>query len=393
MAGVTSTPAALVLLVEDDLRLASLTREYLEGHGLAVFHVADGRRGLEEALSGRYDAVLLDLMLPGKDGLEVCRELRGRSDVPVIVLTARGEEPDRVLGLELGADDYLAKPFSPRELLARIRAVTRRARGRTGPERGALRVGRLHLDPGTRSVTVDGREVALTGHEFSLLEALARRAGRILSREQLIELAGGSPEDAFDRSVDVHVSRLRQKLGDDPKRPRLIKTVRGAGYLLAGEAAGLAKLGAAPWLMRSLLLIPLLQIVGVAATLRRLRSWQVDPSRRPSRGRLWRLHILLPLVPYRLTSFVADNMSRISTGNHDERNRRWDYETILRNFAAGRFESGCDAVISAHFHTPNLNRFETAKGEKFLLSLGDWKTQFSYGEWTGDSLTLEQFTP
>jgi DNA-binding response OmpR family regulator len=236
MAAVTSTPAALVLLVEDDLRLAALTREYLESHGLAVFHVADGRRGLEEALSGRYDAVLLDLMLPGKDGLEVCRELRARSDVPVIVLTARGEEADRVMGLELGADDYLAKPFSPRELLARIRAVTRRARGRAGPERGVIRVGRLHLDPGTRSVRVDGREVTLTGHEFSLLEALARRAGRILSREQLIELAGGSPEDAFDRSVDVHVSRLRQKLGDDPKRPRLIKTVRGAGYLLAGEA-------------------------------------------------------------------------------------------------------------------------------------------------------------
>ena len=232
----TSTPAALVLLVEDDLRLAALTREYLESHGLAVFHVADGRRGLEEALSGRYDAVLLDLMLPGKDGLEVCRELRARSDVPVIVLTARGEEADRVMGLELGADDYLAKPFSPRELLARIRAVTRRARGRAGPARGAVRVGRLQLDPGTRGVRIDGREVALTGHEFALLEALARRAGRILSREQLIELAGGSPEDAFDRSVDVHVSRLRQKLGDDPKHPRLIKTVRGAGYLLAGEA-------------------------------------------------------------------------------------------------------------------------------------------------------------
>jgi two-component system OmpR family response regulator len=236
MEGVTSTPAALVLLVEDDLRLAALTREYLESHGLAVFHVADGRRGLEEALSGRYDAVLLDLMLPGKDGLEVCRELRARSDVPVIVLTARGEEADRVMGLELGADDYLAKPFSPRELLARIRAVTRRAKGRAGPARGAIQVGGLHVDPATRRVQVDGREVTLTGHEFALLEALARRAGRILSREQLIELAGGSAEDAFDRSVDVHVSRLRQKLGDDPKRPRLIKTVRGAGYLLAGEA-------------------------------------------------------------------------------------------------------------------------------------------------------------
>jgi DNA-binding response OmpR family regulator len=231
----TSTPAALVLLVEDDLRLAALTREYLEGHGLAVIHVADGRRGLEEASSGKFDAVLLDVMLPGKDGLEVCRELRARSDVPIIVLTARGEEADRVMGLELGADDYLAKPFSPRELLARIRAVTRRAKGRAGPARDTVKVGGLVVDPSARRVTLDGREVVLTGHEFSLLEALARRAGRVLSREQLLELAGGSAEEAFDRSIDVHVSRLRQKLGDDPKRPRLIKTVRGAGYLLAGE--------------------------------------------------------------------------------------------------------------------------------------------------------------
>jgi DNA-binding response OmpR family regulator len=234
-----STPATTsslsVLLVEDDLRLAALTREYLEGHGLAVVHVADGRRGLDEALRTRFDAVLLDLMLPGKDGLEVCRELRGRSDVPILVLTARGEEADRVLGLELGADDYLAKPFSPRELLARIRAVTRRARGKAGPSREVVQVGGLLVDPAARRVTLDGVEIALTGYEFSLLEALARRAGRVLSREQLMELAKGNAEDAFDRSIDVHVSRLRQKLGDDPKRPRLLKTVRGAGYLLAGE--------------------------------------------------------------------------------------------------------------------------------------------------------------
>ncbi|WP_242352548.1 MULTISPECIES: response regulator transcription factor [Anaeromyxobacter] len=231
----TATTPDLVLLVEDDRRLAALTREYLEGHGLAVVHVADGKRGLEEALSGRYEAVLLDLMLPGKDGLEVCRELRARSDVPVIVLTARGEEADRVMGLELGADDYLSKPFSPRELLARIRAVLRRARGRAGPAASTVRVGALVVDPGARRVTLEGREIALTGYEFALLDALARRAGRILSREQLMELAGGSAEEAFDRSIDVHVSRLRQKLGDDPKRPRLIKTVRGAGYLLAAE--------------------------------------------------------------------------------------------------------------------------------------------------------------
>ncbi|MFY3744760.1 response regulator transcription factor [Anaeromyxobacter sp. Red801] len=231
----TAATPLLALLVEDDLRLAAFTREYLEGHGVAVVHETDGRRGLDEALGGRFDVVLLDLMLPGKDGLEVCRELRSRSDVPVIVLTARGEEADRVMGLELGADDYLAKPFSPRELLARIRAVVRRATGRAGPARETVRVGALVVDPAARRVTLDGREVTLTGYEFALLYALARRAGRVLAREQLIELAGGSAEEAFDRSVDVHVSRLRQKLGDDPRRPRLIKTVRGAGYLLAGE--------------------------------------------------------------------------------------------------------------------------------------------------------------
>jgi DNA-binding response OmpR family regulator len=230
----TATPL-LVLLVEDDLRLATLTREYLEGHGVAVVHVADGRRGQEEALSGRYDAVLLDLMLPGRDGLDVCREVRARSDVPIIVLTARGEEADRVMGLELGADDYLAKPYSPRELLARIRAVVRRAKGRAGPATEAVKVGGLVVDPASRRVVLDGKEIPLTGYEFALLLALARRAGRVLAREQLMELAKGSAEDAFDRSVDVHVSRLRQKLGDDPKRPRLIKTVRGAGYVLAGE--------------------------------------------------------------------------------------------------------------------------------------------------------------
>ncbi|HVI93664.1 MAG TPA: response regulator transcription factor [Anaeromyxobacter sp.] len=230
-----SAPSLVVLLVEDDLRLAGLTREYLEGHGVVVEHVADGRRAVEAALGGRFDAVLLDLMLPGKDGLEICRELRARSDLPILVLTARGEEADRVMGLELGADDYLPKPFSPRELLARIRAVVRRARGRAGPPTAAVRVGALVVDPAGRRVTLRGKEVLLTAYEFTLLEALARRAGRVLSREQLMELARGSAEEAFDRSIDVHVSRLRQKLGDDPKRPRLIKTVRGAGYVLAGE--------------------------------------------------------------------------------------------------------------------------------------------------------------
>ncbi len=228
-------PTLTALLVEDDARLARLTAEYLTGHGVVVTHVADGRRGLEEALRGRWDVVLLDLMLPGRDGLEICREIRARSDLPIIVLTARGEEADRVMGLELGADDYLAKPYSPRELLARIRAVTRRAQGRAGPRSEPITVGTLHLDPSARRVTLDGAEVALTGYEFDLLRALAERAGRILSREQLMERVRGSADEAFDRSIDVHVSRLRQKLEVDPKAPRYIRTVRGAGYMLTRE--------------------------------------------------------------------------------------------------------------------------------------------------------------
>jgi DNA-binding response OmpR family regulator len=233
---VPTDPVLTALLVEDDARLAALTAEYLGGHGVLVTCTGDGAAGLEEASRRAYDVVLLDLMLPGKHGLEVCRELRARSDVPIVILTARGEEADRVTGLELGADDYLAKPFSPRELLARIRAVVRRARGQVGPSVKPVRVGALALDPGARRATVQGQEIVLTGYEFSLLYALASRAGRVLSREQLIELAGGSADDAFDRSVDVHVSRLRQKLGDDPKNPRMLKTVRGSGYMLAAEA-------------------------------------------------------------------------------------------------------------------------------------------------------------
>ncbi|HET7755177.1 MAG TPA: response regulator transcription factor [Anaeromyxobacteraceae bacterium] len=231
----STDPVLTALLVEDDARLAALTREYLQGHGVVVEVVGDGRTGLAEALRRRWDVILLDLMLPEKDGLTVCRELRARSDVPIVVLTARGEEADRVMGLELGADDYLAKPFAPRELLARIRAVVRRARGLAGPRVKVVTVGELVVDPGARRATLAGRDVLLTGYEFSLLLALAERAGRVLSREQLMELARGSAEDAFDRSIDVHVSHLRQKLGDDPKRPHIIKTVRGAGYVLAAE--------------------------------------------------------------------------------------------------------------------------------------------------------------
>jgi two-component system OmpR family response regulator len=222
-----------ILLVEDDEKLARITAKYLESHGLHVELAFDSQQALASAKRQSFDLVLLDIMLPGRDGLEVCRAIRERQDVPIVMLTARAEEADRVLGLESGADDYVTKPFSSRELLARIRAHVRRARGRTGPADKVLRAGRLTLDTGALTVSFDGKPIALTGYEFALLRAFVERPGRVLSREQLLDIAKGSAEDAFDRSIDGHVSRLRHKLGDDPRHPRLLKTVRGAGYVLA----------------------------------------------------------------------------------------------------------------------------------------------------------------
>jgi len=222
-----------VLLVEDDERLARLTARYLQEHGIVVSIAHTGPEGLNEASRHSYDVVLLDLMLPGRDGLEVCRELRTRSDVPIIMVTARGEEIDRVLGLETGADDYLPKPYSSRELLARIRAQVRRARGHAGPATQPIHAGRLQLDPRSLTAMLDGRVLALTSYEFGLLRVLAERAGRVLSREQILDLIKGSAEEVFDRSIDVHIFRLRQKLEEDPRNPKLLKTVRGAGYMLA----------------------------------------------------------------------------------------------------------------------------------------------------------------
>lgn len=224
-----------VVYIEDDDKLGRLTARYLESHGLSVTLARDGREGVEAVLRLRPDVVLLDLMLPGLDGLEVCRRLRAHVATPIVMVTARGEEADRVLGLEGGADDYIAKPFSSRELLARIRAHARRARGQVGPKVAVVRVGALEVDPVSRRVTLGGEELSLTSYEFDLLRALAERPGRVLSREQLVELVRGSPDESFDRSIDVHISHLRKKLGDDPKSPRLLKTVRGAGYLLAIE--------------------------------------------------------------------------------------------------------------------------------------------------------------
>ena len=218
------------LLIEDDERLARLTMDYFALHGVQTTHVADGEQGTSEALRKPWDVIVLDLMLPGRDGLSVCRAVRERSDVPVVMITARTEEADRVLGLELGADDYVSKPYSPRELLARVRAVVRRHRGEAGPPARELRVGELVVQIGSRRATFRGKDLGLTTYEFDLLFALAQRAGRVLSREQLLELIRGNAEDAFDRSIDVHVSRLRGKLGE---AGALVRTVRGAGYMLA----------------------------------------------------------------------------------------------------------------------------------------------------------------
>lgn len=222
-----------ILLIEDDRRLAEMVSQYLGEAGFRVSAAGDGRTALSRLGGEPYDALVLDLMLPDIDGLEVCRQLRAFSDIPVLMLTARGDAMDRVVGLEVGADDYLPKPFEPRELLARLRAILRRR----GPARSAsiLRFGRLEIDRDARCVRVDGVERTLTGHQFALLVTLAERAGRVLSRDTLMELVRGEELEAFDRSIDVHVSRIRAAIEDDPKQPRRLLTVRGAGYVFARQ--------------------------------------------------------------------------------------------------------------------------------------------------------------
>ena len=220
-----------ILLIEDDHRLATMVQDYLGEAGFRVEHAANGTIGIARHGREAFDALILDLMLPDMDGLEICRRIRARSDTPILMLTARGDAMDRVVGLEMGADDYLPKPFEPRELLARLRAILRRRGGEKPDE--ILRFGRLEIDLAERQVRLSGEDRSLTSYQFALLVALARHAGRVMSRDALMDLMRGEPLEPFDRSIDVHVSRIRYAIEDDPKSPRRIITVRGAGYVFA----------------------------------------------------------------------------------------------------------------------------------------------------------------
>ncbi|HEY2178153.1 MAG TPA: winged helix-turn-helix domain-containing protein [Caulobacteraceae bacterium] len=225
-----------ILIIDDDVRLADMVCAYLTGAGFTVESRHTGVAGIAAAADRRaqpsgYDAIVLDIMLPDLDGLEVCRRLRAATDAAILMLSARGEDADRIVGLELGADDYLPKPFNPRELQARLKAILRRRQG--PPDGSVVHFGRLEIDPASRRVRVDGAEATLTSYQFDLLAALAAHAGKVLSRERLMDLIKGEELEAFDRSIDVHVSRIRAAIEDDPAHPRRIITVRGSGYLFA----------------------------------------------------------------------------------------------------------------------------------------------------------------
>jgi len=229
-----------LLMIEDDHRLAQMVGEYLGQSGLQVTHMADGTSGLARLQGGEPpDLVILDLMLPDMDGLEVCRRLRAlpgaAAQVPVLMLTAKGDPMDRVIGLEIGADDYLPKPFEPRELLARIRAILRRREGGAQAAANVLRFGSLEIDRDARTVSVAGAPAELTSYQFDLLVAMAERAGRVLTRDQIMEAVRGRELEAFDRSIDVHMGRIRAAIEDDAKNPRRILTVRGVGYVFAKQ--------------------------------------------------------------------------------------------------------------------------------------------------------------
>jgi len=224
-----------ILMIEDDASLSKMVADYVCGFGMQLTiasTIEEGRRKLSNA---GFDALLLDVMLPDGDGFDMCREVRAASDIPILMLTARGEDTDRIVGLELGADDYLAKPFNPRELVARLRAILRRHRPSHSPKERILRFGNLEIDRDARALRINGTARALTGYQFDLLLALAENAGRVMSREALMDHLRGEEPDAFDRSIDVHISRIRAAIEDDPKHPRRVVTVRNAGYVFARE--------------------------------------------------------------------------------------------------------------------------------------------------------------
>ena len=220
------------LVIDDDPKLAALLAEYLGGRGLEVYTAPDGERGLEIHKASSFDVVVLDVMMPKKDGFEVLREIRKDSNIPVIMLTARAEDFDRIVGLELGADDYMPKPFNPRELLARIKAILRRSQSSGNGEAEVLNAAGIRLNIPKREVESGGAIVELTSTEFDILRVLISNAGRVIARERLMEMARGTEFSAFDRSIDVHISNLRKKLGDSSKQSQKIKTIRGVGYLI-----------------------------------------------------------------------------------------------------------------------------------------------------------------
>ena len=226
-----------LLLIEDDLRLAQMVADYLKSAGFTCEHAGDGQSGLARVQTGGVDLVVLDLMLPDMDGLQVCQRIRGLQggvcQVPILMLTAKGDPMDRIIGLELGADDYLPKPFEPRELLARIKAILRRKPGEAPGETPHMHFGALEIDRDARQVTVGGAPCDLTSYQFDLLVALAERAGRVLTRDQIMEAVRGRELEAFDRSIDVHMGRIRAAIEQDPKDPKRILTVRGVGYVFA----------------------------------------------------------------------------------------------------------------------------------------------------------------
>jgi two-component system phosphate regulon response regulator OmpR len=223
-----------VLMIEDDESLAAMVGEYLRGAGLELSSRATGASGLDLLAAENFDALILDVMLPDCDGFELCQTVRAGSEIPILMLTARGGETDRIVGLELGADDYLPKPFNPRELLARLRAILRRA-SPTAARARTLRFGRLEVDRDARTVRVDGEERTLTSHQFDLVCALAENPGRVMSRDTLMQRVRGQSLEVFDRSIDVHISRIRAAIEDDPKKPRRVITIRDAGYRFIAE--------------------------------------------------------------------------------------------------------------------------------------------------------------